>query len=165
MELRGVHHQAVENRLSFSINLITLIPCHQGPISIIPIPIMTASPRSPPFRAEHIGSLLRPDKLIKKRYAIADGSADADSLGPVQDKAIRDVVKLQLDCGIQSLTNGEVSRIMTKIWMGIVADQNISIRDISSGVRCLHTTHRDRDADKTRHLHGDPQWYGRDQLA
>lgn len=70
---------------------------------------MAASPRSPPFRAEHIGSLLRPDKLVKQRYAIADGSATPESLIPVEQKAIRDVVKLQLDCGIQSLTNGEVS--------------------------------------------------------
>lgn len=69
----------------------------------------SSSPRSPPFRAEHIGSLLRPEKLIKTRYAIADGSATPESLIPVQEKAIRDVVKLQLDCGIQSLTNGEVS--------------------------------------------------------
>jgi methionine synthase II (cobalamin-independent) len=66
------------------------------------------SPRSPPFRAEHIGSLLRPDKLVKQRYAIADGSAAPDTLVPVEQKAIRDVVKMQLDCGIQSLTNGEV---------------------------------------------------------
>ncbi|SMQ54640.1 unnamed protein product [Zymoseptoria tritici ST99CH_3D7] len=70
----------------------------------------TSSPRNPPFRAEHIGSLLRPEKLVKQRYAIAEGSAPADSLPPVEQKAIRDVVKTQLDCGIQSLTNGEYSR-------------------------------------------------------
>lgn len=69
---------------------------------------MTASPRSPPFRAEHIGSLLRPDTLVDQRYAVAKGSAEPESLVPVEQEAIRDVVKLQLDCGIQSLTNGEV---------------------------------------------------------
>ncbi|TKA25567.1 hypothetical protein B0A50_05428 [Salinomyces thailandicus] len=71
---------------------------------------MSTAPRSPPFRAEHIGSLLRPDELVKKRYAVADGSAKPDELVPIQEKAIRDIVALQQDCGIHSLTNGEYSR-------------------------------------------------------
>ncbi|KAK4632251.1 hypothetical protein CLAFUW4_03652 [Fulvia fulva] len=71
---------------------------------------MSGPPRNPPFRAEHVGSLLRPDELVKKRYAIADGSAKADELAPIEQKAIKDVVKLQQDCGIHSITNGEYSR-------------------------------------------------------
>lgn len=70
------------------------------------------SPRNPPFRAEHIGSLLRPDELVKKRYAVADKSATPESLVQVEQAAIKDVVKLQQDCGIQSITNGEYSRHM-----------------------------------------------------
>lgn len=73
---------------------------------------MSTSPRSPPFRAEHIGSLLRPEELVKHRYAVADGSKTQDSLVPVEQQAIQDVVKLQQDCGIQSITNGEYSRHM-----------------------------------------------------
>ncbi|KAF2237763.1 UROD/MetE-like protein [Viridothelium virens] len=69
-----------------------------------------ASPRSPPFRAEHIGSLLRPDELVKHRYAVADQSATPESLVPIEQKAIRDVVALQQSCGIHSITNGEYSR-------------------------------------------------------
>ncbi|KAI7581479.1 hypothetical protein D0869_01523 [Hortaea werneckii] len=71
---------------------------------------MSAAPRNPPFRAEHIGSLLRPDELVKKRYAVADGSAKPEELAPIQDQAIRDIVQLQQDCGIHGLTNGEYSR-------------------------------------------------------
>ncbi|KAI9663236.1 MAG: hypothetical protein M1821_008284 [Bathelium mastoideum] len=69
-----------------------------------------AAPRSPPFRAEHIGSLLRPEELVKLRYAVADKSASPESLPSVEEKAIREVVALQQSCGIHSLTNGEYSR-------------------------------------------------------
>lgn len=71
---------------------------------------MSTAPRSPPFRAEHIGSLLRPDHLVQHRYAVADGSKSADSLVPVEQESIKEIVKLQQECGIHSLTNGEHSR-------------------------------------------------------
>ncbi|KAK0817679.1 hypothetical protein LTR91_019839 [Friedmanniomyces endolithicus] len=71
---------------------------------------MSSAPHSPPFRAEHIGSLLRPDELVKKRYAVADKSATPDELVPVEQKAIKEVVKLEQECGIHSITNGEYSR-------------------------------------------------------
>jgi methionine synthase II (cobalamin-independent) len=71
---------------------------------------MSTAPRNPPFRAEHIGSLLRPEELVQKRYAIADGSATADSLIPIEQNAINDIVKLQQEVGIHSITNGEFSR-------------------------------------------------------
>ncbi|KAK5115140.1 hypothetical protein LTR62_001837 [Meristemomyces frigidus] len=70
---------------------------------------MTA-PRNPPFRAEHIGSLLRPEELVKKRYAVAEKSASQEELKPIEQKAIRDIVKVQQECGIHSITNGEYSR-------------------------------------------------------
>lgn len=73
---------------------------------------MTTPARNPPFRAEHIGSLLRPEELVEKRYAVADGSASAESLVPIEQKAIREVVDLQQQCGIHSITNGEYSRHM-----------------------------------------------------
>lgn len=69
-----------------------------------------SAPRNPPFRAEHIGSLLRPQELVQKRYAVADGSATPDQLKPVEEKAIKEVVQLQQECGIHSITNGEYSR-------------------------------------------------------
>ena len=73
---------------------------------------MSASPRNPPFRAEHIGSLLRPQEMVEKRYAVADKSATPDSLVPIEQKAIKDVVQLQQEVGLRSITNGEYSRHM-----------------------------------------------------
>lgn len=73
---------------------------------------MSSSPRNPPFRAEHIGSLLRPEELVQKRYAVADKSATPDSLVPIEQKAIKDVVQLQQEVGLRSITNGEYSRHM-----------------------------------------------------
>ncbi|KAK3671668.1 hypothetical protein LTR78_008401 [Recurvomyces mirabilis] len=69
-----------------------------------------SAPRNPPFRAEHIGSLLRPDELVKKRYAVAEKSTPPEELKPIEEKAIKDIVKLQEECGIHSITNGEHSR-------------------------------------------------------
>ncbi|KAK4504678.1 hypothetical protein PRZ48_002639 [Zasmidium cellare] len=70
----------------------------------------SAPPRDPPFRAEHIGSLLRPDHLVKKRYEVAAGKAKPEELVPIEQEAIKEVVKLQQECGIESITNGEYSR-------------------------------------------------------
>jgi 5-methyltetrahydropteroyltriglutamate--homocysteine methyltransferase len=72
----------------------------------------TASgPRTkPPFRADHVGSLLRPPQLLKAREDFAEGRIDADELRAVEDDAIRDVVRKQEDAGLQSATDGEFRR-------------------------------------------------------
>jgi 5-methyltetrahydropteroyltriglutamate--homocysteine methyltransferase len=64
----------------------------------------------PPFRADHVGSLLRPPALLKARADRADGTITADELRAVEDDAIRDVVKMQADVGLQSATDGEFRR-------------------------------------------------------
>src|SRR4051812_21339353 len=68
-------------------------------------------PGQPPARADHIGSLLRPRKLRDafRRHAareMSDGEFRA-----AQDEAIREVVKLQEDCGLEVITDGEFRRI------------------------------------------------------
>src|ERR1035438_4353934 len=65
---------------------------------------------SPPFRADHVGSLLRPPELLKARASFADGQIDADALREVEDDAIRGAVALQEDLGFQSATDGEFRR-------------------------------------------------------
>src|SRR4249920_293059 len=60
----------------------------------------------PLFRADHIGSLLRPKKL-REAFRTLKG----DALRAAQDEAIRDVVKLQRDCGLQVITDGEFRRV------------------------------------------------------
>lgn len=67
--------------------------------------------RNPPFRAEHVGSLLRPKELLEHRYAVfADKTATPESLIPVEQAAIKDIVQLQKECGFHAVTNGEFSR-------------------------------------------------------
>ena len=69
------------------------------------------SPRTtPPFRADHVGSLLRPPALLKAREDFKAGSIDADELRGVEDEAIRDVVHKQEEVGLQSATDGEFRR-------------------------------------------------------
>lgn len=67
----------------------------------------TTAKRNPPFLAEQLGSLLRPDDLIQKRYAVAKGEADASELAPLEDKSVKEIVQLQQDCGIHPVSDGE----------------------------------------------------------
>ena len=64
----------------------------------------------PPFRAEHVGSLLRPRELVTARQNFRAGRIDADQLRAAEDDAIRDVVALQEDLGLRVATDGEFRR-------------------------------------------------------
>lgn len=64
----------------------------------------------PPFRADHVGSLLRPPKLLEARAQHAAGAIDADELRGIEDDAIRNVVRMQADVGLRSATDGEFRR-------------------------------------------------------
>ncbi|KAK5196257.1 hypothetical protein LTR92_003801 [Exophiala xenobiotica] len=72
--------------------------------------------RAPPFRAEHMGSLLRPQKLLDARAAVRDqGLSEEDAGLPAAEKeAIGDIVKAQLDLGFKGVTSGEFNR--TRFW-------------------------------------------------
>jgi len=65
---------------------------------------------SPPFRADHVGSLLRPPRLLQAREDHAAGKLDAAGLRAVEDEAIRAVVAKQESIGLQSATDGEFRR-------------------------------------------------------
>jgi 5-methyltetrahydropteroyltriglutamate--homocysteine methyltransferase len=65
---------------------------------------------TPPFRADHVGSLLRPANLLAARAQFAAGSIGAAELRAVEDYAIRDVVRLQEQIGLQTVTDGEFRR-------------------------------------------------------
>jgi 5-methyltetrahydropteroyltriglutamate--homocysteine methyltransferase len=71
----------------------------------------TAGPRTtPPFRADHVGSLLRPPELMQAREEHAAGRLDDEGLRAIEGQAIRDVVKMQGDVGLKSATDGEFRR-------------------------------------------------------
>jgi 5-methyltetrahydropteroyltriglutamate--homocysteine methyltransferase len=64
----------------------------------------------PPFRADHVGSLLRPPELIRAREDVATGTITADELRAVEDAAIADVVRRQQEVGLAAVTDGELRR-------------------------------------------------------
>jgi len=65
---------------------------------------------APPFRAEHIGSLLRPRELLDARRRFADGEIGQDALTAAEDRAIEDAVRLQDRAGLRLATDGEFRR-------------------------------------------------------
>src|SRR5665213_3807133 len=64
----------------------------------------------PPFRADHVGSLLRPQWLIEARQNYNAGKITKDELRPLEDRAIREVVTMQEELGLHSITDGEFRR-------------------------------------------------------
>ncbi|MCK4177890.1 5-methyltetrahydropteroyltriglutamate--homocysteine S-methyltransferase [Aciditerrimonas ferrireducens] len=64
----------------------------------------------PPFRADHVGSLLRPPALLAAREAFQAGRISREALREVEDEAIREVVAKQEEIGLQSATDGEFRR-------------------------------------------------------
>jgi len=65
---------------------------------------------NPPFRADHVGSLLRPPELLRARAEHQAGRLSATALRLAEDSAIRDAVKLQRDLGLTGITDGEMRR-------------------------------------------------------
>ncbi len=88
----------------------------------------------PPFRAEHIGSLLRPADLMQQRARFARGEIDQAALTAAEDEAIRGVIRLQEDLGFKFVTDGEFRR---RSYHSFFYSQlgNISI-DTIGGSRC-----------------------------
>jgi 5-methyltetrahydropteroyltriglutamate--homocysteine methyltransferase len=64
----------------------------------------------PPFRADHVGSLLRPQNLLDARARRAAGEIDDDELRGIEDETIADVVRMQRDVGLRTATDGEFRR-------------------------------------------------------
>jgi 5-methyltetrahydropteroyltriglutamate--homocysteine methyltransferase len=66
--------------------------------------------QSPPFRADHVGSLLRPAALKKARERRANGEIAADALKEIEDREIGAIIAKQEEAGLQSITDGEFRR-------------------------------------------------------
>ena len=65
---------------------------------------------TPPFRADHVGSFLRPAELHEARRQHAAGAISAEQLRAVEDEAVREVVALQQEAGLRAVTDGEFRR-------------------------------------------------------
>jgi 5-methyltetrahydropteroyltriglutamate--homocysteine methyltransferase len=68
--------------------------------------------RNAPFRANHVGSLLRPPELLQAREKHQKGEMSAAQLRQTEDRCIRDAVKMQEDVGMQGITDGEFRRTL-----------------------------------------------------
>ena len=65
---------------------------------------------APPFRADHVGSFLRPAYLLEARDKKARGDITPAQLREVEDRAIDEIVRFQADVGMQAITDGEFRR-------------------------------------------------------
>src|SRR5690348_13513560 len=65
---------------------------------------------TPPFRAEHIGSLLRPARLLRQRPRFANGEINHTELTAAEDEAIIEAIRLQERLGFKFVTDGEFRR-------------------------------------------------------
>jgi len=66
-----------------------------------------ADEKKPPFRADHVGSLLRPPELLQAREKKQRNEISDSPLRQVEDRCIRDVVKMQEENGLEGITDGE----------------------------------------------------------
>lgn len=65
---------------------------------------------NPPFRADQVGSLLRPQELLEARDRFFKGEIPKEALREAEDRAIRDVIRKQEEAGLRSITDGEFRR-------------------------------------------------------
>jgi 5-methyltetrahydropteroyltriglutamate--homocysteine methyltransferase len=71
-----------------------------------------AEQKKAPFRANHVGSLLRPPGLLEAREKRQKGEIGTAELREIEDRCIRDVVQMQEDVGMQGITDGEFRRTL-----------------------------------------------------
>lgn len=83
----------------------------------------------PPFRAEHLGSLLRPVEILKGRASLDKKEISQKDLTPIEDNAIKVIVKVQLELGFHPISDGEYRRHM--FWGNFFPGLNgfVEIRD------------------------------------
>ena len=75
--------------------------------------------KGPPFRAEHVGSFVRPPRLLEAARNHKSGSIDADAYKIIQDSCISDIVAFQNAVGMPSITDGEYRR---RVWSSGLTD-------------------------------------------
>ena len=122
-----------------------------------------ADQKKAPFRANHVGSLLRPPELLQARERRQKGEIDAAQLRDVEDRCIRDVVKMQEDVGMQGITDGEFRRTLwnadflsqvrgIKVVEGLQSDSSKQFQNPNSNVQRSPT--RFLVTGKLEHDHG-----------
>jgi 5-methyltetrahydropteroyltriglutamate--homocysteine methyltransferase len=94
---------------------------------------MAAAP--PPYRADIVGSFLRPEAVKKARAAHADGRLADEELKAIENEAIRDVIRMQENAGLKAVTDGEYRRAWWHFdFMGMLDGLDVEKRD-SGGIQ------------------------------
>ena len=94
---------------------------------------------SPPFRADHVGSLLRPPELSRAHRSMIDGALSKAGFAAVIDSKIREVVAIQEELGLKSITDGEFRR--ASYWSHFVdAIEGMTVREALFSFRDDHGT-------------------------
>jgi 5-methyltetrahydropteroyltriglutamate--homocysteine methyltransferase len=92
----------------------------------------------PPFRADHVGSLLRPPRLREARAGFEAGKVTRAQLTEIEDAAIREAVTLQEDAGLSAVTDGEFRR---KEWHMDFLKQFANVTQVPSSIKIRFHTH------------------------
>jgi 5-methyltetrahydropteroyltriglutamate--homocysteine methyltransferase len=110
---------------------------------------------NPPFRADHVGSFLRPAYLLQAREQKAKGEITAAQLREVEDRAITEIVKFQADVGLQAITDGEFRRTYFHIDFleqlgGVATEIPLSVQQADGSVKLAPPVIK--VTDKVRHV-------------
>lgn len=100
----------LKTRESIQVYKVGTLPCKKPSKAVLPIVryinVMTTT-RNPPFRAEHLGSLLRPENLLTVRADFEAKKNTEKELRPAEDDAIKEIVNVQVDLGLRAISDGE----------------------------------------------------------
>ena len=118
-----------------------------------------------PFRAEHIGSLLRPAALRAARTQLMAGGLDAAGLRAAEDAAVLHVVKMQEDAGLQVLTDGEMRRNTYSDSFTVGGLHGVEIRLTEQEGWSKSETHGHRTARRIPAVTGKIAWKGPQNAA
>ena len=95
---------------------------------------------TPPYRADVVGSFLRPDKVKQARKAHQDGTMSDEALRAIEDEAIREVIRMQEEAGLKAVTDGEFRRAWWHFdFMGMLDGLDIVQRE-GGGIQFHGTT-------------------------
>jgi methionine synthase II (cobalamin-independent) len=120
---------------------------------------------TPPFRAEHIGSLLRPPALLQARNEFATGAIDRQRLTAAENEAIRQVVKLQEEVGLKVVTDGEFRRATYSDSFTISGISGVSVELTEDTGFTSSTTHGHRMARRIPKVVDRIEWNGPQNAA
>lgn len=102
------------------------------PIRLLP-PAGMSFKHNPPFRAEHIGSLLRPDYLLEARRKFDTKKLAYEQLRELEDKAVEEAICMQREVGIKSLTDGEYRSVQGRPYYScLIASSDVTCLSLMS---------------------------------